>query len=154
MASEAVPAAIDEGVIGSAIGMHTMLFRHFVGTPLQNGALGNLFPPGRPAAGFGKPRLIRKQFAGCTSGLPVTRTVRQSRSDCIADGKTRHSTPTLWALPRVISQHQQKTMTSELSATIAVRTERHERMDRCTPFELGFNRERALQDLQPLIHAD
>jgi hypothetical protein len=37
---------------------------------------------------------------------------------------------------------------------IAFWTERHESMDRCTVFELGFNRERALQDLQPLIHAD
>ena len=27
-------------------------------------------------------------------------------------------------------------------------------MDRCTAFELGFNRERTVQDLQRLIHAD
>jgi hypothetical protein len=33
VASKAVLAAIDEGVIGSAIGMRTMLFRHFAGTP-------------------------------------------------------------------------------------------------------------------------
>jgi hypothetical protein len=39
-------------------------------------------------------------------------------------------------------------------AEIAGWTERHESVDRCTTLELGFNRERAVQDLQPLIHAD
>jgi hypothetical protein len=50
--------------------------------------------------------------------------------------------------------HSALTYTPELRAKIAARTERHESMDRCTTLELGFNRERAVQDLQPLIHAD
>jgi hypothetical protein len=41
-----------------------------------------------------------------------------------------------------------------LCAGIALWTERHESMNRCTAVEFGLNRERALQDLQPLIHAD
>jgi hypothetical protein len=36
----------------------------------------------------------------------------------------------------------------------AGRINRQESMDRCTPLVLGFDRERAVQDFQPLMHAD
>jgi hypothetical protein len=53
-----------------------------------------------------------------------------------------------------VTPHSALTYTPELRANIAARTERHESVDRCTTLELGFNRERAVHDLQPLIHAD
>src|SRR5271167_1829743 len=37
---------------------------------------------------------------------------------------------------------------------LRIRNYRHESMDRCTALGLGFNRERPVQDFQPLIHAN
>ncbi len=70
-------------------------------------------------------------------------------------GSSRPQTAGTHKFPfREVSPHSALTYTPELRAKIAARTERHESVDRCTTLELGFNRERAVQDLQPLIHAD
>jgi hypothetical protein len=108
----------------------------FTSSPLSKALVPFCPSPGFPKMAAGLPRLAKFQ-SRLTTNLPPEIRVIVLRRQC-----------------RDASPQSALTYIPGLRAKIAARTERHESVDRCTTLELGFNRERAVQDLQPLIHAD